>query len=310
MMHRFIKRVSLFSGMVLLLIVVVECMLRNVPNIYEYKQRLIEKNGNSTKNLILGSSVVDCCVNPKFIADSTYNLAIAGQWYRYSLAFLEKNMDKMPNLSCIIFGVCYHSFWCDDMPEQDIRSFVSHRLYMGIGEPEGFLSYSELLTSGSLSLRKWSKYYIQRKNTMYCDSLGLDNSYHSSKRLINWKNEMAEDAISQTMQWKEPECRRLFKKNYERLDRLSELTARKGIRLIFIIPPVHPLYFKNTDMEQWRLVHEALITLEDRWKHVSYKDYSRDKDFTDVDFYDGNHLNSDIGGLKFSLMVKEDFGLE
>ena len=63
-------------------------------------------------------------------------------------------------------------------------------------------------------------------------------------------------------------------------------------------------------MEQWRLVHEALITLEDRWKHVSYKDYSRDKDFTDVDFYDGNHLNSDIGGLKFSLMVKEDFGLE
>lgn len=309
MMHRFIKRVSIFSCMVLLLIVVVECMLRNVPNIYEYKQSLIEKNGSSMKNLILGSSVVDCCINPKFLADSTYNLAIAGQWYRYNLAFLEKNLDKMPHLDCIVFGVCYHSFWCDDSPEQDIRSFVSHLIYMNIGKPDGLLSYSELLTSGSLSLRKWSKYYIRRKTTMYCDSLGLNHSYHSSERGGTWKEGIENDAIEQTMKLDIPENIQLFEANYERLNRLAEWCESRNVRLIVVIPPVHPLYLSNSSREQWKWVDNALVDLSTRWKHVEYKNYSHDNRFTDEDFYDGNHLNSDIGGTKFSLIVKEDFGL-
>ena len=306
-MHLFLKRILIFSCMIISLICMVEYTLRQVPNVYMYKQHLVDTKGEKMKNIILGSSVVDCCMNPEWIAVSTYNLAIAGQWYRYSLAFLEKNLDKMPNLKTIVFGVCYHSFWSDDSPEYDVRSFVSHRIYMGIGESDGLLSHSELLTSGSLSLRKWSKYYIRKKCTMYCDSLGLDNAYHSSEKGEDWNTDIAEDAISQTVQWEEPLMKQLFEENENRLNRLAELSASRNIRLIFIIPPVHSLYLSNTDESQWRLVHNALIKLKSQWNHISYKDYSHSEDFTDIDFYDGNHLNADIGGAKFSRMVKTDF---
>lgn len=308
-MRRFIKRVFIFSCIVLSLIIVVEGMLRQIPNIYEYKQSLVEKKGDGMKNIILGSSVVDCCINPKLIADSTYNLAIAGQWFRYNLAFLEKNLDKMPRLDCIVFGVCYHSFWCDDSPEQDIRSFVSHLIYMDIGIADGLLSYSELLTSGSLSLRKWSKYYIRRKTTMYCDSLGLDHSYHSSERGKTWKDEIPDDANDQTMQLNTSRNMQLFEENCERLNQLAELCEKRKIRMVIVIPPVHSLYGIHSSKEQWKVVDDFLVNLSTRWEHVEYGNYSHDNRFTDEDFYDGNHLNSDIGGTKFSLIVKEDFAL-
>lgn len=142
---------------------------------------------------------------------------------------------------------------------------------------------------------------------MYCDSLGLDNAYHSSEKGEDWDIDIAEDAISQTVQWEEPLMKQLFEENENRLKRLAELSASRNIRLIFIIPPVHSLYLSNTDESQWRLVHNALIKLESQWNHISYKDYSHSEDFTDIDFYDGNHLNADIGGVKFSRMVKNDF---
>ena len=306
---RFLQRVALFSGMILLLILVVEGMLRQVPNIYAYKQSLVEQQGGRMKHIILGSSVVDCSLNPQIIADSTYNLAIAGQWYRYSLAFLEKNLDKLPCLDCIVFGACYHSFWCDDSPEQDIRSFVSHRVYMDIGHADGLLSYSELLTSGSLSLRKWSKYYLQRRPTMHCDSLGLDHGYHSSKRGGEWKTEIPEDALAQTMSLDASANEELFAANSERLNRLAELCEQKGLRLIFVIPPVHPLYWEHSKQAQWNRVDAALAAVAMRWDCVEYRNYAHDARFVDDDFFDGNHLNSDVGGAKFSLIVKEDFGL-
>ena len=308
-MCRFIKRVSIFSCIILFLIIVVEGMLRQVPNIYAFKQGLVENYSKEMRNIVLGSSVVDCSINPKVIADSTYNLAIAGQWYRYSLAFLENNLDKMSNLSCIILGVCYHSFWCDDSPEQDIRSFVSHRIYMDIGEPEGLLSYSELLTSGSLSLRKWSKYYLRRKNTMSCDSLGLNHSFRSSEKEQDWKNEIVSDVIEQTVELDNPTNIKLFEDNCERLTQLAMLCKKKNVRLIVVIPPVHPIYLLNSSEEQWKRVDDVLVDLTTRWEHVDYKNYSHDDRFIDDDFYDGNHLCSDIGGTKFSLMVKADFNL-
>lgn len=307
-MWKFIKRVAWFSSIILVLVAGVEYSLRQVPNNYRYKQSLIDNRGKRMKHIVAGSSVVNCCINPACLSDSAYNLAISGQWYRYNLAFLEKNLEKMPHLKTIIFGICYQSFWEDDSSEHDIRSIVSHQIYLGIGEVEGLPVRSEFLAAGSLALRKWSKYYLRRKSTMYCDSLGLDYAYASWEQSRKWREEIEERAISQNVETEREENARLFEENRRRLDKLAAICEAKGIRLVFVIPPVYKRYYECTNEKQWELVRSALLALKSRWSCVDYRDYSSDTRFEESDFYDGNHLSADIGGVKFSRILKEELG--
>ncbi|WP_418944381.1 hypothetical protein [Phocaeicola plebeius] len=96
-MKNFLKYVGVFSASLILLIIGVEYMLRQVPNALAFKKELIEKHTQDTKNLIIGSSVVNCGINPAYLADSTYNLAISGEWFRFNQILLEKYIQqKLP----------------------------------------------------------------------------------------------------------------------------------------------------------------------------------------------------------------------
>ena len=95
-MKNFLKYVGVFSASLILLIIGVEYMLRQVPNALAFKKELIEKHTQDTKNLIIGSSVVNCGINPAYLADSTYNLAISGEWFRFNQILLEKYIPLIP----------------------------------------------------------------------------------------------------------------------------------------------------------------------------------------------------------------------
>ncbi|MBQ8502355.1 MAG: hypothetical protein IJ494_08730 [Bacteroides sp.] len=306
-MKKFLQQVAIFSFIIVALIVIIECTLRRVPTIYAYKQQLVEERGEQMRNVVLGSSIVDCGIDPTCLSDSSYNLAIAGQWYRYTTAFARKNIDRMPRLRTIVFGICYHSFWCDDSMEQDMVSYVSHHIYMGIGRPHNLFARSELLASGSAAMKKWSKYYVRRKPTMHCDSLGLDHSFDLPGKPHEWLEEIPDDVKWQTDLACKSESEQLFGENLNRLDDLARLCADRGINLLFVIPPVHKDYLACTDAEQWKKVEAALATLKRNWPGVDFRNYAADPRFVDDDFYDAHHLSADVGAGKFTRILRDDF---
>ena len=65
------------------------------------------------KQIIIGSSVVAYGVDPAYLPEGTYNMALSGQCMRYDLLFLEKYLSQMPNVKTIIWGWCYQSLWSD-----------------------------------------------------------------------------------------------------------------------------------------------------------------------------------------------------
>ena len=71
-MKKFLTYICLFSSLLLVLGIGFEVMLRRIPNSYKFKQEIIEKNSDKVKNLIIGSSVTNCSINPAYLADSTY----------------------------------------------------------------------------------------------------------------------------------------------------------------------------------------------------------------------------------------------
>lgn len=72
------------------------------------------------------------------------------------------------------------------------------------------------------------------------------------------------------------------------------------------MPPVHPSYFELVNKEQLAMVRAAIKEVTERWDNVYSMEYFGDPRFADDDFYDGNHLSADKGGIKFTKILKHD----
>ena len=305
-MNRFLKYVAAFSASLLLLATGMEYMLRQVPNPLRFKRQIMETHESDIRTLIIGSSVVDCCIDPAGYADSTYNLAIAGEWMRFNQALFEKYVDRLPQLKEVIWGLAFHVLWMDDAANVDESSLVYHKIYMDISREDDHSLNLELINLGALSLRKWSKYYILRKSTVTCDSLGLDHGYGSDQKDDNWLEEIPGLVRWQHKVMLDDKDSTLYRANVRRLHEVARLCHERGIRLHLVMPPVHPEYVRLADRRQWEMIRTAAEGVVRQWDNVTWHDYLSDPRFTDEDFYDGNHLSSDHGAVKFTRILRQD----
>lgn len=302
-MKKFLIYIGVFSLSLILLAGGIEYMLRQVPNSFSYKKLLLEKKRNEIKTLILGNSVVNYGINPTFLCDSTYNFALSGQWFHFNQLMLERYINKMPNLKNIIWGIASYSLWMDDIDDVDI---VYHNIYMDIRANDNLLPMSELIQLRGYALRKWSKYYLANGVTMYCDSLGFDNSYLPEKRSKHWLEDIPA-LVKHQCSWKDKDkYGELYRANIRRMHEVAKLCHERGIHLYLVMPPIHPDYYRLADKKQLELTLKAASEIASQWNNVSCYNYFNDYRFTDDDFYDGNHLNSTVGATKFSKILKND----
>ena len=75
------------------LTVVVEFLVRKIPNVYGYKFEEITKNDKHYKTLILGSSHSFFGINPDYLSDPSFNAANVSQDFKYDSYVLEKSLD-------------------------------------------------------------------------------------------------------------------------------------------------------------------------------------------------------------------------
>ena len=304
-MKKFLTYICLFSSLLLVLGIGFEVMLRRIPNSYKFKQEIIEKNSDKVKNLIIGSSVTNCSINPAYLADSTYNISLSGQWLRYNRILLERYIGQLPHLQNVIWGISYQTLWIDDCISQDKISIANHKIYMGIETDKDPLYNIELIATGSISFRKWSKYYLLHKKTMACDSLGLDHGFDSTERSHAWLQDIPR-LIKGHSAPQEPAAEQTFRDNIRRLNDVAGLCRSKGINLYLVIPPVHKLYYELTYPAQVAQMHTALEEIAAKWDNVRLYSYFNDNRFGDDDFHSGNHLSADIGAIKFTQILQHD----
>ena len=65
-MKRFITKILIFTLLSLIIAIVIEYVVRNVPNPYKYKISLIEEQKKDVQLLVLGSSTAYNGINPSF----------------------------------------------------------------------------------------------------------------------------------------------------------------------------------------------------------------------------------------------------
>lgn len=307
-MKKFLKHIGIFTILLIIPCIGFEIMLRHIPNSFRFKRELIETEGHRMKNIIIGSSVTNCSIIPSSLGDSTYNLSISGEWIPYNHKLLELYADYMPNVKNIIWGIAYQTLWLEDRYEQDKVSITHHCIYMDISASQNIFHRFELM-NGSIALRKWSKYYLNHQRTMWCDSLGTDHSYDLSERSADWKNDIAHKAKGHTIPL-HPETEKIFENNLKHIDAVADMCRQKGIRLYFVIPPVHKDYYAQMDELHVNNIRTTLKKVTSKWSHTAVLDYLDDTRFEDDDFYDGSHLSSDKGAIKFSKILKDTLQLD
>lgn len=98
----------------------------------------------------------------------------------------------------------------------------------------------------------------------------------------------------------------LYRENINRMHQIAQVCKSRGITLYLVMPPVHPTYYQLMNQKQLVLIHNAITEVTNKWGNVHSLEYFGDTRFNDEDFYDGNHLSSDIGAIKFTKILKDD----
>ncbi len=260
-MKKFFKNILLFVLPLLMLCAGVEFMLRRVPNPYSFKRNILENNLHGIKHLGIGSSVMNHGFSPAHFADSSFNFAFGGQWLRYNYLLLDKYIDSLPNLENVILGICYRSLWEDEVapvtgePEDDMVTY--YNLYLGLDENTSWKSNSEFISTKHLAFKKFIKYYISGKQTVKCDSLGLDHGKDGMKSAENKYGELTRLADKHT-KYHYKSATEVYNRNIEFINKIASLCIQRGINLHIAVTPSLDDYNKLCNPEQLQLMYNAL----------------------------------------------------
>lgn len=109
-MKLFFRRITVFSTLGFLGLILLELLLRTFPNTYDIKQNLIAKNSSEIEVLFLGTSHVFSGIRPERMDFESVNLANNSQSLHYDMQILKRQLNSLSNLKAVVFEINFFSF--------------------------------------------------------------------------------------------------------------------------------------------------------------------------------------------------------
>lgn len=291
-MRKFIIKTLLFALPWMVLLVAAEIYVERMPNISRDKHQWMLAHSCDVKTLVLGHSHMLYGVRPDMLP-SAFSLAQQSQTYRYD-AYLLKHY-QMDSLKTIILPFNYSSLW-EDFESQSGEEFqaMRYRIYMDCDIHPLLSWYGFEIMHLPLVREKLKSIYRQGKNEW--DSLGWATDYTYSNRPSPWDNgrERAEgNTYSDTT---------IVALNREFLSEIFTFCRTKNVKVLLVNTPTSPLFRKYQDARQLQMNKKILDKLLMAYPEVKYIDLEADTRFTEKDFYDADHLNTDGAARLTSLL--------
>ena len=144
-MNKFIKKTLLFCVPVLIFILIMELLLRNIPNDYSYKKKYLDQHSNEIQILFLGSSHAYRAINPKFIHSNSFNAAYVSQSLDYDIEILKKYEKQSKQLKYIVITIDYMSLFSRLETEVESWRVKNYTVYYGFNRRYNFNDNFEIL---------------------------------------------------------------------------------------------------------------------------------------------------------------------
>ncbi|MDE6479592.1 MAG: hypothetical protein K2L45_04920 [Muribaculaceae bacterium] len=297
-MRKFLRRIVIFSSIIIVILALGEVIVRSLPTSYSYKNNWIVENGSKVRTLVLGSSHTYYGLRPELLGDSTFNLANISQTPEYDLALLSHYLPSMPNVKRVIIPISYFTYR-DPMLEKgdEWMLAVRYKIHMGLPMHSDISIYNLEISDFDAYKGKLKNMIVKGRGNI-CDSLGFGLGFDLASRDPRWKDIGRQRAEKHTLS-----TPGRYDEVRETQDSLMMLARRHGLEIIFITTPASEAYIEALDRMQLAEMKKGIEELV-RDHDVAYYDFMSDPRFSDSDFYDPDHL-SDVGAAKFSKLLSD-----
>lgn len=299
-MNTVIKKVLLYLLPLFLVFIAFELFYRLVPNDYSVKYATIPKKYDSTEILIFGNSHNFYGLNPKYFDKPTYNLAHISQSLYFDKILFDNYIDKFKNIKCIILNIEYTSLSeIVDSEENKWRKYY-YQTYMNLEVPSinkyDFTKYFLSSTRNFNANTKLVLRYLKEGTLVDYDQNGFGINYTKEKKIPLQKNDVL-------MRVKSIEDNLMnFDDNIVRIQSIIDTCQKRGIKVILVTMPVSSYYYEGVNQLKYKKTQETCSKLVSNNYNVSYLNLVKDKRFTNEDFFDADHLDTD-GAAKCSKVV-------
>ncbi len=296
-MKLFLKKILIFTLLVVCLFAIGEMVVRGLDTPYRYKAETLRADGKKYNTLILGSSLLYYGLNPTFMGDSVFNLANISQTPEYDFALLKEFHPSVPNLKRVIVPISYCTYRDPVLEEISPGLCVQYKVGMKLPLHSDLSIYN-------LSLTDFKSYAGRLRNLIApqelnrCDSLGFGLGFDLSHRAKNWESTGSRRARDLT-QTSPGRCRRVE----EVINDMIAYCQNHGIEVVFVTTPMWKSFRENVDPEQYAEMRQEISKLRGK-KGVRYFDFYSSEQFVDEDFHDPDHL-SDYGARKLSTILMD-----
>ena len=281
-----------------------EILLRSRMNEYKYKNSYLEKNKSTIELLCLGPSSGYFGINPHYFNMKAFNATHVSQTINYDNFLWEKFAGQMASLKCVILTIDYWSPFTTLETSGEPWRTKNYRLYYGCNYHK--YDPKSIFETYNFNLVLWKRVYnslddlFKGRVELGIDSLGYGTDYTLSKRSIDWQGGGPYSAKRHT---KKIDIG-ILNQNAQYIDQICRKCQEKNIIVLLLTTPAWATYVENLNRNQQDLMNRFCNSFPSKYPNTYYISMLEDNRFSEIDFYDTNHLN-EFGAKKLSLIIND-----
>lgn len=298
-MKRFLKHTVLFLIPVLIIMIAMEVALRHIPNDYDLKNTQIALKKESIKTLILGSSHSLYGFNPEYFSEETYNLAHLSQTIDLDYLLLKKYINELPKLKTVVIRLSYTTLHEQLNESTESWRQKDYNLYYNLNVSNTLKLHSEVLSVKlKNNLKRLKSYYLEHEESISIINSGwaFFEDSHAMKSIEELGFTVAKKHTAKD--------NNLVLENIEFLEKIVKLCNEHSVNLILVTLPAHKSYRDNLETSQLEMLVSAGEKMKMKYSNCNYLNLLEVDNFTETDFYDADHLNTN-GAKKLSILIND-----
>ena len=176
-MRKFAFKIFGFVLPVLLFAIVLEVLLRQIPNDYIFKKEYLDAHSNEIEVLILGSSHSYFGIDPIYFDLETFNGSHIAQFLQYDLKIVKNYENRFTNLKYIVLPISAFTMFATGTEARRIKNYV---LYYNIKSFNSFKDFTEIFNNSlENNLKRFTSFYLFGEAHVKVSELGWATSYKS-----------------------------------------------------------------------------------------------------------------------------------
>lgn len=302
-MKKFVTKSIFISLPILIIIILMEILLRNIPNDYRYKKEYLDLHAAEIETLILGSSHASYAFNPQFFTSKAFNASHISQTLDYDVKIFNKYKAQFKNLKTVVLPISYFSLFYILKEGPEPWREKNYAIYYDIDGSNTLQGHSEVACHRiNLNLGRIYFYYFRGISFMSCSSLGYGLREYFPKQNLEESGKIAAERHGNSNGKDIKKITEDFAAKMKLLRNFINECRAKNVKVIFLTPPAYSSYYENLNQKQLNETVQASTQLDEENDNVIYFNLLKDSRFKRDDFENADHL-SEKGAEKLSKII-------